>query len=606
MVRFPGLLIAALASIGAGVIHGGAIGIHAEHPAAARMFIVVTVAQLAWGLTALLRPQRAILPAGVLINGLAVGGWVITRLSGISFIDGLEQRESPQWADTLCAGLGVVAAASAAAAFVLGAHRLPPVRLSLSSGVIGAVVVVALWTGASHVHGHETLYDAAGNPIDESQPHGHSGDDHSNDPQSVAFAASWPRAYDPDRPLDISGVPGVTIDQEVRARTLIETSLRELPKWADYRDAVEQGWLSIGDGRTGFEHFINRALIDDDLFLDPTAPESLVYRVEGDRRTLVSAMYIAKSGIALDDPQLTDFAGPLIQWHAHDNLCWKLNDQGTAVIAGITDANGNCPPGSIRAGTENAMVHVWITPHACGPFAALEGVGAGRADVSDAERVDLCHEDHGHGDSPDPGASIVDSGASKINLSGFPGVSLEEQRRAERLIFITREVLPKFATPEIAMQNGFTSIGDAATGVEHYINWNYINDEYELNPLYPESLVFAVEPDGSRRLVSAMYMLGDEYTLDTVPNVGGVLTQWHIHDNLCFDRDPMVHGSTRVVGVTSSDGPCRIGIKLRPNPMLHVWLEPQACGPFTALEGIGAGQVKPGEEHLCNELHAHS
>lgn len=616
MERYPGLVIAALASIGAGVIHGGAIGLHAEHPQAARLFIVVTLAQLAWGLTALLRPQRAILPAGVLINGLAVGGWVVTRLSGISWIDGLEQRESPQWADTLCAGLGVVAAAAAASAFVLGSHRLPPVRLSFPSGAIGAIVVVALWTGASHVHGHTTTFDAAGIPVDESQPHGHNGDSHNGDShngdshngnaQAIAFAAKWPRAYDPSRALDISGVPGVTVDQERRARLLIEDSLRELPRWANYQDAVEQGWLSIGDGRTGFEHFINRALIDDDQFLDPTAPESLVYRVEGDQRTLVSAMFIARSGIALDDPQLTDFAGPLFQWHAHDNLCWKLNDQGTAVIAGITDDAGNCPAGSIRAGTENAMVHVWITPHACGPFAALEGVGAGRADVSEAERVDLCHGDHGHGNAPDPAASIVDSGASKINLAGFPGVSSQEQRRAERLIYITREILPKFATPEIAIQNGFTSIGDAASGVEHYINWNYINDEYELNPLYPESLVFAVEPNGSRRLVSAMYMLGDSYDLDNLPNVGGVLTQWHIHNNLCFDRDPMVHGSTRVVGVTSSDGPCRFGFKLRPNPMLHVWLEPQPCGPFTALEGIGAGQVKPGEEHLCNALHAHS
>ena len=605
-MRFPGLVIAALASIGAGVIHGGAIGLHVENQQAARLFIIVALAQLTWGLVALLRPQKSILPAGVLINGLAVGGWVITRLSGISWIDGLEGRESPQWADTLCAGLGVIAAAAAASAFVLGAHRLPPARLSFSSGAIGAVVVLALWTGTSHVHNHETVFDAAGNPIDESQPHGHDGDGHSNGAQSVAFTANWPRAYDPNREIDISGVPGVTVDQEVRARNLIQTSLQELPRWANHEDAVQQGWLSIGDARTGFEHFINRAMIDDDLFMDPTAPESLVYRVEGEKRTLVSAMFIAKSGIPLDDPQLVNFAGPLIQWHAHDNLCWKLNDQGSAVVAGVTDANGTCPAGSIKAGSENAMVHVWITPHACGPFAALEGTGAGRADVSDAERVDMCHEDHGHSDEPSPVASINDSGTSRIDLSGYPGVSLSEQLRAEKLIYDTREILPKFATTEIALQYGFTSIGDGATGVEHYINWSFINDEYELNPLYPESLVFAVEPDGSRRLVSAMYMLGDKYSLNSVPNVGGVLTQWHVHDNLCFDRDPMEFGSTRVVGVTSSDGPCRFGMKLRPNPMLHVWLEPQVCGPFAALEGIGAGQVKKGEEHLCNTLHAHS
>lgn len=598
--RLPGVTIAALASIGAGVIHGGAIGLHAEHPQAARLFVVVTLAQLGWGLVALTRPHRNILPAGVLINALVVGGWVVTRLSGISWIDGLEQRESPQWADSLCAGLGVVAAAAAVTAFVLGVHRLPPVRLAFPSAAIGAVVLVGLWTGASHVHEHAPAFDAAGNPIAESQPHGHSGDDHSSDDHD------WPRAFDPAQELDLSGVAGVSVDQELRARALIEDSLRLLPQWADYRDAVEQGWLSIGDGRTGFEHFIKRSLIDDDQFLDPSAPESLVYRVEGDTKTLVSAMFIARTGIPLDDPQLLDFAGPLMQWHAHDNLCWKLNEAGNAVIAGITDDAGNCPPGSVKAGTENAMVHVWITPHACGPFAALEGVGAGRAEVTDAERVDLCHGDHGDTGSGDAVASIADSGSSTIDLSGFPGVTAAEQERAERLIYITREILPKFSTPEIAMANGFTSIGDGATGVEHFVNWTYINDEHELDPNFPESLVYAVEPDGTRRLVSAMYMLGDQYDLDSIPNIGGALTQWHIHNNLCFDRDPFVEGSTRVVGVTTSDGPCRFGIKLRPNPMLHVWLEPQVCGPFAALEGIGAGQVKLGEEHLCDSLHAHT
>ena len=36
------------------------------------------------------------------------------------------------------------------------------------------------------------------------------------------------------------------------------------------------------------------------------------------------------------------------------------------------------------------MVHVWITPHPCGVFAALEGIGAGTAAVSEEQRVDMC------------------------------------------------------------------------------------------------------------------------------------------------------------------------------------------------------------------------
>ena len=621
MKRLPGIVIAGLASIAAGAIHGGAIGLHAEHPQLARIFIVVTLAQLAWGLSALLRPQQWLLPVGVVINGAAVGGWIATRIVGISWIDGLEVRESPQLADSLCAGLGIVAATVALAALLVGERELPQVRLALPSFAILLLTLPAMWNGAAHVHSEGGMahaddhgaaeaghHDPATTPIEQVV---------TEIPAGEPTFAAWPRPYDPDLPLDISNVANVSAEQESRAKALIESTQRELPTWADYQTALAGGWQSIGDGSTGFEHFIKRELIQDDKFLDPTAPEALVYKVEGAKRTLVSVMFIAKTGVTVDDPSLTDYAGGLIQWHSHDNLCWRNNAQGVPVIAGLTDGAGNCPPGSARAGSNNAMVHVWITPHLCGPFAALEGAGAGRSNVSDAERVDLCHGDHETQPSNPTQSSVApqttttlapsfkDTGADRIILAGFPGISADQQARAEDLIYRTRTILPKFSTPAIAMEYGFSSIQDAGTGVEHYINWSWINDEHELNPNYPESLVFAVESGGKRTLVSAMYMVGDEYTLETVPDVGGALTQWHIHNNLCFSEDPAVSGSTRVVGVTSENGPCSFGIKLRANPMLHVWLTPQVCGPFAALEGVGAGQITPGEERLCDEAHGH-
>ena len=630
MKRLPGIVIAGLASIAAGAIHGGAIGLHAEHPQLARIFIVVTLAQLAWGLSALLRPQQWLLPVGVVINGAAVGGWIATRIVGISWIDGLEVRESPQLADTLCAGLGIVAATVALAALLVGERELPQVRLALPSFAILLLVLPAMWNGASHLHSEGGMAHADDHGAEEVGHH-----DPATTPVEQIVSetpttgeptfAAWPRPYDPALPLDISNVANVSAEQESRAKALIELTQRELPTWADYQTALNGGWQSIGDGSTGFEHFIKRELIQDDKFLDPTAPEALVYKVEGAKRTLVSVMFIAKTGVTVDDPSLTDFAGGLIQWHSHDNLCWRNNAQGVPVIAGLTDGAGNCPPGSARAGGNNAMVHVWITPHLCGPFAALEGAGAGRSNVSDSERVDLCnaaHEDSHTTPTPvgttNPTATTVapaptttaapsfnDTGASRISLGGFPGVTADQQARAEDLLYRTREILPKFASTQTALKNGFTSIQDAGTGVEHYINWGYINDEYELNPNYPESLVYQVGAGGKRTLVSAMYMVGDEYDLATVPDVGGALTQWHIHNNLCFDQDPSVTGVTRVVGVTSENGPCSFGIKLNPNPMLHVWLIPQKCGPFAALEGVGAGQVIAGESRLCDEAHGH-
>ena len=53
--------------------------------------------------------------------------------------------------------------------------------------------------------------------------------------------------------------------------------------------------------------------------------------------------------------------------------------------------------------------------------------------------------------------------------------------------------------------------------------------------------------DGTKTLEAVMYMLPPGSTLDTVPDVGGPLTQWHIHDNLCFSNDPV---APHVVGLT--------------------------------------------------------
>ncbi|MEY3494527.1 MAG: hypothetical protein RL413_1945 [Actinomycetota bacterium] len=620
MHKPSGHLLAGFAALGAGALHASAIGLHAETPQLARIFVVMALLQLGVGVALVLRPRATFLVASLVVNSLAVGGWLLTRLVGISWVDGLEVREGPQIADTVCAGLGALSAALALGLLVVGSTPLASPRslhVALPLCGVGFAVVIGMWNGATHVHGHGHGGDQAAS-ADHHSDSATSGDGHDHSSSGAALATGesaegahdhatdWPRPYDPAVAIDISGVEGVSAEQEARARELILATQRELPRWSDYDEAVAQGWVSIGDESTGHEHLVNRRLIVDGKFLDPTAPESLVYEVKGSTKTLVSAMFMADIGVAVDDPKLTDYAGPLMQWHVHDNLCFRNNAEGRSVVAGVLDAQGNCPPGSILGGIGIAMVHVWIAPHPCGPFAALEGEGAGRAAVSDQERVDMCAHDHAaESGSLSVAASEKDTGAARIDLSGMPGVTTDERRRAEDLLYSTRTVLPKFSDPATAEAAGFSTIGDGATGYEHYINWKYINDEHELNPEFPESLVYQIDPaTRQKKLVSAMFMMGDEYTLDNVPNVGGPLTQWHIHNNLCFSRDPAVFGSTRVVGVTSENGPCQFGIKLRENPMIHVWIVPHKCGPFAALEGVGAGQVRAGEEQLCDHAHA--
>ena len=616
--RLPGLAVAAIASLGAGAVHAAATGIHAEHPQLARLFVIVAVAQLGVGLWALVRPMRAAAIGVAVINAVVVGAWLATRLTGIPWVEGLEVREAAQFADTVCAMLGAVAAGSALSALLVGWRPSNPARIAMPSLLIAAVAIPAMWTGGTHLHAHGDAtaahdHGAVSAPADSAAGdtattvHNHDTTDttvdgsvvdatahvHTTDPVA---AAGWPRPWDPAVGIDLSGVPGVSTEQQLRAAQLIKDTLKDLPKWATTAAAEADGYKSIGDAGTGVEHYIKTSLIEDDVMLDPTQPESLVYAVDGAKRTLTGAMFIA-SARPTDDPSLTDWAGALMTWHNHGNLCWALVD-GVAKVVGITDANGVCANG-VNTGGANPMVHVWIASHECGPFAALEGVGAGQASVSDADRVDKC-SGHDHSAAAAVVAKPYDP-TQPIDLSGTPGVTPEQQAAAENLIAVTVVRLPQWSNYKDAEAAGFHSIGDGVTGFEHYINWDWINDDVILDPDHPESLVYQPQPDGTKKLLSAMYMLPDTVALADVPNIGGALMQWHIHDNLCFTTDPV---APRVAGIVDSGGNCGAGlVKFVPSPMIHVWITAHRCGPFAALEGVGAGQINAGEERLCDHVH---
>ncbi len=643
--RLPGLATAAVMSIGAGAVHAAATGVHAEHPALARIFVVVAVLQLGVGLIALARPTRAAALATAVVSVAAVSAWVITRLTGISWIQGLEVREAPQFADTTCALLAAVAAGAALSALLVGWHPARPVRLFMPGLAAAALTIPAMMSGGTHVHSHSNdgtavaadghSHDAGANTGgngDGAAPVVAAGDGHAHEDSTAhdetattdadttdttgttgtgtatestdshshnaavtdTTASNWPRPWDPANGIDVSGVAGVTPQQEARAVDLIQRSLRDLPKYADTAAAVADGYMSIGDAGTGSEHYIKASLIDDDVLLDPTQPESLVYTVKGEQRILAGAMYIA-SPRPTDDPELENWAGPLMQWHNHGNLCWDLVD-GAPRVVGIVDSSGTCARG-VNTGGESPMVHVWITPHPCGVFAALEGVGAGQTAVSDEERVDKC-QSHDRA-TPAPVAKPYDPN-QPIDLSGFDGVTLQQQAAAENLVAVTLVRLPQWSDFHVAEAAGFTSIGDALTGHEHFIQWDWIDDDVVLDPDRPESLVYEPQPDGSKKLVSAMYLLPSDVALEDVPDIGGALMQWHIHDNLCFTKGD----APKVAGVTSSSGGCPNGLqKFVPSPMIHVWITPHPCGPFAALEGVGAGQIAAGQERLCDYLH---
>jgi hypothetical protein len=372
---------AGIASIGAGAVHAAAIGIHSEPRAAMLTFTAVAAAQLAWGGLALIRPNRAVAAVGAALSAGAVAGWVAAKTSGIGFVDGLEAAEDVQTADALAAGL-------AAAALVLSLlsllRRSRPIPMTLAGSVVAVLAVTGMAAAGTHTHdeGEAAAHSHGAAASGPAPADGAAATEASHEHVVQAVA---PVPYDPTKPIDLGGVPGVTPEQQAAAENLVAVTLLRLPQWSDPAVAEAAGFRSIGDGFTGIEHFVHREFMNDDVILDPDRPESLVYNTEGGGRRLVAAMYMVKPGTPLED--VPNIGGALMQWHTHDNLCY--NAQGK--IAGITDADGNCPPGLVKP-VETPMIHVWIEPHRCGPFAALEGIGGGR--IPEGEER-LC--DHAHG-----------------------------------------------------------------------------------------------------------------------------------------------------------------------------------------------------------------
>jgi hypothetical protein len=186
-----------------------------------------------------------------------------------------------------------------------------------------------------------------------------------------------------------------------------------------------------------------------------------------------------------------------------------------------------------------------------------------------------------------------------IDLSGTPGVSPAQQRRAEKLIRDTIAALRRYEFPLAAYADGYRSIGDRVNAT-HYVNWSYTDDGHILDPSRPESIVYQYR-GGKQRAVAAMYQLPFGSTFADVPDVGGPLTQWHVHNNLCLTDDPE---QKIIARFTARDGSCPRGTsKASDTPMLHVWIVPTPCGPFAAIEG-GSGQVPHGETRRCDPQHA--
>jgi hypothetical protein len=163
-----------------------------------------------------------------------------------------------------------------------------------------------------------------------------------------------------------------------------------------------------------------------------------------------------------------------------------------------------------------------------------------------------------------------------------PRLTPAQQQAALALFLNTKAGMARYPTVAAAKAAGYTSIGDGGVdGYEHFVNWSYLQDGHELDSTRIESIVAKKNGNGTKTVVTALYILELGKTMADVPPIAGELTTWHSHTNLCWEGH-------RLVG-TLVNGKCTRGVLMVTPPMMHVWMVPQACGPFAALDGHGAG-----------------
>jgi hypothetical protein len=395
---------AAVASGAAGLIHAAAAGSHSGDRTLVLLFAVCAAAQAGWAGLVALRPTRLVALAGVALNGVALLAWVGSRTTGLPLVDALREAEDVGFQDLAAAAFALLAVALAALAVVrLG--RTVSLSPLWSAGVLVLVGVLAVPAmaaehehehdhGAGHDHGEdETAGHEHGEGEDAGDGHGHDGEtaghDH-DDGEDAGDGHGEGREADHEHGEGEEGDHGAedaaataggdghehheipdrldhppTADQEAAAQELIDETEAATTQYQDVQAATDAGYRSIGDGAGGFEHYVNPAYTADATVLDPSAPESLVYQVLPDGgRELSTVMYILAPGSTMDD--VPDIAGNLTVWHLHDDLCFA---SGGRVAGRLVD--GRCRPAGVHR-TTPPMLHVWVVPNDCGPFAGVD------------------------------------------------------------------------------------------------------------------------------------------------------------------------------------------------------------------------------------------
>ena len=358
------VLGAAAASVAAGLVHAAAAGTHGGAAELVTLFAVTAAVQAMVAGSVAFSPNRTSLLALIGVNVACVAAWAFSRTTGLPWPELLNEAEDVGAQDLAAAVLGSAAALLGAVALVEPAWARAKASPTALAGAACTVLLAVAVPGmaAQHDHGEASHDHAHGEEValTASSATGGAPDDHHAVAEETEPAA-------PTGPVISLDDVRLTSSERSAAQDLIDTTAEAMRAFPDEAALQAAGYISIGDGVTGYEHYINIEYIADGIEMDPNRIESVVLTVADDgTKEVASAMYILSFGKTMDD--VPDIAGELTTWHDHQNLCWE-----GARVVGTTDATGECERGVFR-GTP-PMLHVWLPGHeqACGPFAGIEG-----------------------------------------------------------------------------------------------------------------------------------------------------------------------------------------------------------------------------------------
>ena len=272
---------------------------------------------------------------------------------------------------------------------------------------------------------------------------------------------------------------------------------------------------------------------------------------------------VGRLGVAVLLGSIAAYCASALRGDAPDQLGLLTKTAEILALAIVAPRPLGAAPRPLRSAAAGAAVVLLVVG-----TAASVWIGAFRASAATHDEV-AGH--HVHGGAVAPPGTVLPAVPERDATAG-------ERRAVAQFVVTARAALGRYADPAVAAADGYRV--DGMRGIDfHAPNPSYEKDGHVFDPERPETLVYALAPDGRPVLMGALFLMPE--LGQAGPTIGGPLTVWHAHEQICFSLVPPT-----LAGLVSPFGMCPLGSIAVPlsGEMIHLWLVPGAPVPFGDLD----------------------